>query len=437
MSIVVVGLNHRTAPLALLERVALDGAGVAKAVTGIATRDSVREAIVLSTCNRTEVYAVADRFHGAYDDIRDLLGDLSGVDPADLAPHLYSEHDAAAVEHLFSVATGIDSMVLGESEILGQVRDAWETARAEGASRTTLNLLFRHALEVGKRARTETAIGRGTASVSQAAVELAGARLGGLVGRTVTVVGAGAMGEGIAVALRAAGVGSITVVNRSAERGKGVADRVGGDAVGLDRLADAVAASDLLLTCTGADRPVITADTVRAVGRSGRGILIVDVAVPRDVAADVADIPGVTVLDLEGLQRFADAGMSRRAGEIDDVRRLVRDELDRFTAAATALQAAPVVAALRRRADEIRSTEIERIAGRLDDDALRVVEEVTHRIVSKLLHEPSVRLRAEAGSPRGQRSASVLVDLFDLGDVGESGEVAASGESAHLAETRD
>ena len=437
MSIVVVGLNHRTAPLALLERVALDGAGVAKAVTGIATRDSVREAIVLSTCNRTEVYAVADRFHGAYDDIRDLLGDLSGVDPADLAPHLYSEHDAAAVEHLFSVATGIDSMVLGESEILGQVRDAWETARAEGASRTTLNLLFRHALEVGKRARTETAIGRGTASVSQAAVELAGARLGGLVGRTVTVVGAGAMGEGIAVALRAAGVGSITVVNRSAERGKGVADRVGGDAVGLDRLPDAVAASDLLLTCTGADRPVITADTVRAVGRSGRGILIVDVAVPRDVAADVADIPGVTVLDLEGLQRFADAGMSRRAGEIDDVRRLVRDELDRFTAAATALQAAPVVAALRRRADEIRSTEIERIAGRLDDDALRVVEEVTHRIVSKLLHEPSVRLRAEAGSPRGQRSASVLVDLFDLGDVGESGEVAASGESAHLAETRD
>jgi glutamyl-tRNA reductase len=432
MSIVVIGLNHRTAPLALLERVALDGAGVAKAVTGIAARDTVREAVVLSTCNRTEVYAVVDRFHGAYDDIRDLLGDLSGVDPADLAPHLYSEHDDAAVEHLFAVATGIDSMVLGESEILGQVRDAWETARAEGASRTTLNLLLRHALEVGKRARTETAIGRGTASVSHAAVELATEHLGDLTGRTVAVVGAGSMGEGIAVALRATGVGSITVVNRSADRGRLVADRVGGDAVGLEGLAGALATSDLILTCTGAERPVITADMVRAVSTPGRDLLFVDVAVPRDVAVDVADLPGVTVLDLEGLQRFAEAGVSRRASEIDDVRRLVRAELDRFTAAATALQAAPVLAALHRRADEIRSAEIDRVAGRLDDEARRVVEEITHRIIGKLLHGPSVRLRAEVGSPRGQRSASVLVDLFDLGDVGETD---VDGDTAHSAET--
>lgn len=430
MSIVVVGLNHRTAPLALLERVALDGAGVAKAVTGIAMRDTVREAVVLSTCNRTEVYVVADRFHGAYDDIRDLLGDIAGIDPADLAGHVYSEHDEAAVEHLFAVAAGIDSMVLGESEILGQVRDAWETARAEGASRTTLNLLFRHALEIGKRARTETAIGRGTASVSHAAVELAGERLGSLAGRTVTVVGAGAMGEGIAVALRSVGVGTITVVNRTAERGRGVADRVDGEAVGFDRLVEAVAGSDLVLTCTGSDRPVITTDVVGA--RSDRDLLLVDVAVPRDVAADVSAMPGVTVLDLEELQRFAAGGVSRRAAEVDDVRTLVRDELDRFTAAATALQAAPVVAALHRRADEIRSAEIDRIAHRLDDDTRRSVEEITRRIVGKLLHEPSVRLRAEAGSTRGQRSASVLVDLFDLGDIGDSDD-----DTAHSADPQD
>ncbi len=437
MSILVVGINHRTAPLALLERAALDAAGVAKTVSGLAARDSVREAVVLSTCNRTEIYAVADRFHGAYDDIRDLLADIAAVDTAELAGHLYSEHDEAAVGHLFSVAAGIDSMVLGESEILGQVRDAWEVARTEGASRTTLNLLFRHALEVGKRARTETAIGRGTASISHAAVELATDRLGTLAGRAVTVVGAGAMGEGIAIALRSAGVGRITVVNRTPDRGRGVADRVGGEAVGLDRLGEAVATSDLILTCTGATTPVITAGLVTASARPGHERLLIDIAVPRDVAADVADLPGVTVLDLDELQRFADRGARRRAAEVDDVQALIRDELDRFGAAATAVQAAPVVAALHRRFDEIRSAEIDRIAGRLDDDARRAVEDVTRRIVGKLLHEPSVRLRTEAGTVGGERAAAILVDLFDLGDVGESVDDPSPADPAHRADPRD
>ena len=437
MSILVVGINHRTAPLALLERAALDAAGVAKTVSGIAGRDSVREAVVLSTCNRTEVYAVADRFHGAYDDIRYLLADIASVDTAELAGHLYSEHDEAAAAHLFSVAAGIDSMVLGESEILGQVRDAWETARVEGASRTTLNLLFRHALEVGKRARTETAIGRGTASISHAAVELATDRLGTLTGRAVTVVGAGAMGEGIAVALRSAGVGRITVVNRTPERGRGVADRVGGEAVGLDRLGEVLAMSDLILTCTGATTPVITSELVAASARPGHERLLIDIAVPRDVAGDVADLPGVTVLDLDELQRFADRGARRRVAEVDDVRTLIRDELDRFGAAATALQAAPVVAALHRRFDEIRSSEIDRIAGRLDDDARRAVEEVTRRIIGKLLHEPSTRLRAEAGTAGGQRAAAMLVDLFDLGDIGATTDDPPSIDPADPTDPRD
>src|SRR6188474_202818 len=182
MSIVVIGVNHHTGPLSLLERVSIAPADLPKAIAGLVSRADVREAVVLSTCNRTEVYAVAERFHGAYADIRDFFCELGGLQPDDLHPHLYSQHDDAAVSHLFEVAAGLDSAVLGESEILGQVRTAWETAQAEGGAKASLNLLFRHAVETGKRARTETSIGRHTASVSHAAVEMANELLGTLAG---------------------------------------------------------------------------------------------------------------------------------------------------------------------------------------------------------------------------------------------------------------
>ncbi|MEI8241390.1 MAG: glutamyl-tRNA reductase, partial [Actinomycetota bacterium] len=205
MSIVVIGVNHRTGPIALLERVAVPHDTLAKAINGLVSRTNIREVAVLSTCNRTEVYAVAERFHGAYADIRDFFCELGGLEPDELHPHLYSQHDDAAVAHLFGVASGLESAVLGESEILGQVRGAWEAAQAEGGTRTTLNLLFRHAIETGKRARTETGIGKHTASVSHAAVDMANERLGSIAGKRVLVVGAGEMGEGVAVALVGAG----------------------------------------------------------------------------------------------------------------------------------------------------------------------------------------------------------------------------------------
>src|SRR4249920_2369028 len=205
MSIVVIGVNHRTGPLALLERLAIRPDAQGKAIAGLVGRHSIREAVVLSTCNRTEIYAVAERFHGAYADIRDFLCDLADLGPDELHQHLYSQHDDAAVTHLFEVAAGLDSAVLGESEILGQVRSAWEIAQHEGAARSTLNLLFRSAIEAGKRARTETGIGRGTASVSHAAVEMITDVVGDLHGKRVLVIGAGAMGEGVAIALQRAG----------------------------------------------------------------------------------------------------------------------------------------------------------------------------------------------------------------------------------------
>jgi glutamyl-tRNA reductase len=418
MSILVIGVNHRSGPLSVLERVTIAPSEVPKAVAGLARLDNVREVVVLSTCNRTEIYAVAEKFHGAYADIRDFLCDLGKISADELHPHLFSQHDDAAVTHLFEVAAGLDSAVIGETEILGQLRQAWEVAQREGGARSTLNLLFRHAVGVGKRARTETGIARGTASLSHAAVEMAVEHHGSINGRPVALVGAGAMGEGIAVALHGAGVGDVMVVNRSPERGQALADRIDAQALGLDRLREALESCDVVLTSTGSGTPVITADLVRQLDRGGRPLLFVDIAVPRDVAADVADLPNMTVLDLDDLSSWADRGRADRFAEVDRVVSIVSEEVERFGLESAALQAAPLVSSLRERAEQLRAAELVRHAKRLnqlDDEQREMIEAITRGVVAKLLHEPSVRLRNQAGTPQGERNAAAVVDLFDLG----------------------
>ncbi len=417
MSIVVIGVNHRSGPLSILERLAIAPGDVAKSVAGLAARDNLREVAVLSTCNRIEVYAVAERFHGAYADIRDFLCELGALDADDLFPYLYSQHDEAAARHLFEVAAGLDSAVLGESEVLGQVRTAWQVARDEGGVRSTLDLLFRHALRVGKRTRSETAIGRGTASISHAAVEMVGERLGPLAGRRVLVVGAGEMGVGVATALHRAGVGEIVVVNRTPERGAVLAERVAGSAVGLDQIGDALAVCDVVVACTASGQSVVTRDDVESARVPGRPLLVVDIAVPRSVDRSLADLPGVTLLDLDDLRDWAARGLAQRSAEVDMARVIVNEELEQFNLDVTARQAAPLVAQLHELAEDVRQREVERFAGRLgglDDDAKATVEALTRAIVAKLLHGPSVQLRNQAGTPRGQRNAAAVGDLFDL-----------------------
>lgn len=418
MSILVIGVNHRSGPLSVLERVTLGPDELPKAVESLAGRDNVREVVVLSTCNRTEIYAVAERFHGAYADIRDFLCTLGDIAPDELHPHLYSQHDDAAVQHLFEVAAGLDSAVVGEAEILGQLRHAWEVAQREGGARTSLNLLFRHAIGVGKRARTETAIARGTASVSHAAVEMAIEHHGSIHGRKVAVLGAGAMGEGIAVALHGAGVGDVVVVNRSPERGQALADRIGGVALGLDRLAEAIDGADVVLASTGAAAPMVTRQMMDQLPRSGRPLLFVDIGVPRDVAPEVADLADVTVLNLDDLSAWAERGRAQRLSEVGHVLDIVNDEVERFGLEAAALQAAPLVSSLRERAESFRRAELDRHARRLaqlDDQQRDLVETITRGVLAKLLHEPSVRLRQQAGTPQGERNAAAVADLFDLG----------------------
>ncbi len=429
MSVVVIGLNHRSTPLDLLERMTIGDAALTKALHDLVHREHVSEAVVLSTCNRTEVYAVAERFHGAYQDIRDFLSESAFLVPEDFSDHLYVHYDAPAVAHLFAVASGIDSVVVGESEILGQVRDAWDAARAEGASGPTLNLLFRHALEVGKRARTDTAIARSTTSVSQAAVAMATERLGRLDDRRILVLGAGEMGEAMALALSRAGTAELVLANRTWDKALDLAERTGGRAVRLLDVPDALVDADLLLTSTGASAALLQVeDVARTVERrGGRPLLIVDIAVPRDVDPAVGELPGVTLLDMEDLRAFADAGRDARRREVSAVQHILDEELDRYLGATSAREVAPMIVALRERAEEVRQAELERFRTKLDGlDAaqLEAVEGLTRGIISKLVHEPSVVLKDAAGSSRGDRLVASLRELFAL--EGEHRDSAAS-----------
>jgi glutamyl-tRNA reductase len=419
VSVVVLGLNHRTVPLDLLERVTIDDSRLPKALHDVMSRDHVSEAVVLSTCNRSEVYVVAEKFHPAYADLRTFFSELAFVPPEELADHLYVHDGADAASHLFEVAAGLDSAVVGEAEILGQVRTAWERAQGEHASGSQLNLLFRHALEVGKRARTETAIGRHIASVSTAAVAMAAERLGSLEGRSILVMGAGEMGEGMVRSLATNGVSDIRVANRTWERAFDLATRVDGRAIRLADLDASLTEVDLLLTGTGASSMLIEhADLARVMAaRDGRPLLIVDVAVPRDVDPTAADLPGVTLLDMDDLRAFAEAGQAERRREVAAVRTMVGEELDRYTAVSSAREVAPLVAALREHAEDVRRAELERFRsklGELDERQIEAVEALTHGIVAKLLHQPTVGLKDAAGTPKGERLAEALRDLFDL-----------------------
>lgn len=420
MSVVVIGLNHRSTPLDLLERMTIGGARLPKALHDLVSRADVSEAVVLSTCNRTEVYAVAERFHGAYQDIRDFFAEVAFLAPEDFADHLYVHYDAPAVAHLFSVASGLDSAVLGESEILGQVKRAWQIARVEGAAGPALNLLFRHALEAGKRARTDTGIARSITSVSQAAVAMAAARLDGLSGRRVLVLGAGEMGEAMAVGLAKAG-SELSLANRTWERAVQLAARVDGRAVRLLDVPAALADVDVLLSSTGAAVPLLAADDVEAViaARHGRPLLIVDIAVPRDIDPAVGRLPGVTLLDMDDLRAFADAGSLARRGAVASVQELLDDELERYLGATSAREVAPMIVALRDRAEGVRQAELDRFRVKLDGlDAvqLEAIEGLTRGIIGKLLHDPSIVLKDAAGSPRGERLVASLRELFALDD---------------------
>lgn len=419
MSLVVVGLNHRTTPVEVLERVAVAREDLSSALHELAKREHVAEVVVLSTCNRTEIYARATKFHPCVAELTDFLAGHSGVPATELTDYLYTFHDDAAVNHLFGVASGIDSMILGEGEILGQVRTAWTDARSADAVRQSLGALFRHAVEVGKRARTETGIARRAVSVSSAAVWLATERLGNLEGRRVLVLGAGKMGEGMAMALAGSGVAEVVVVNRGRERGGDLAERIGGRPIDLAELPQALEDADVLLASTGSGEALVTRRQIEdaMAARPARPLLVVDIAVPRDVDPAAAAVPAVTLLDIDDLKAFVEESMDGRRSEVERVREIIGAEVERHRADASAREVAPLVVALRARGEEVRLAELERHAARLaalDPEAREAVEALTRGIVNKLLHEPTVRVKEAAGEADEESLAEALAALFDL-----------------------
>ena len=418
MSIVVLGVNYHTSPVTLLEKVMIPVPAMSEALRVLSNHSDIREVVVLSTCNRTEVYAVAERFHAAHTDILEFLCTTSGLSADEITPHLYSQFDDDAVVHLFEVAAGIDSAVLGETEIVGQVRDAWDFAMKQGTSRSTLNLLFRYALESGKRARTETGISRSTASVAHAAVEMAEEILGTLSGKRVLVVGAGEMGEGVAGALSRAGTESITVLNRTASRAEALADKIGARVSEFESLETELFTADVVLACTGAGGVIIDHELMARV-RNGVStpLLVVDIALPRDVAASVAELPGITLRDLDHLSDWAQRGIDKRASEVGQVREIIGEEVKRFLLDQTQRQAAPLVAQLREVVESIRTAEMDRFESALSamtPEQRELVESISHGIINKMLHAPSVRLREAAGTPQGERLSAAVRDLFSL-----------------------
>ena len=414
MSIVAVGVDHRSAPLSLLERMTVPSAGLDKALHELRSSDHLSEVVLISTCNRTEVYAVCEGFHPAVDDIHRFFSSLSGLPTYRFVETLVTRIDDEAVHHLFRVTAGLDSAVVGESEILGQVREAMMRA----APGPRLDALFRHALEVGKRARTETAIARGTASVSHAAVQLAEAQLGSLVGRSVLVLGTGEIGVSMTTALQHAGVGEVLVANRTRQKAAALAARIQATTVPLHELPSALARVDVLLTATSSAEIVLGVDDLAAVMALRQApLLVVDAAMPRDVDPAAASLEGLTLLDLDAIRTFVEAGLSSRRAEITSVEAIVRDELDRFAAGASARQVAPVVTALRAHLELIRSAELARYDTRLSgltDEQREAVSALTRQLVGKIAHEPTVRLKEAAGTIRGQRMADALRTLFDL-----------------------
>jgi len=415
MSLVAIGLSHRTAPLSVLERVAL-APDAARDLATLALRgEHVSESLVLATCNRVEVYAEVTTFHGGLADVGQALCEATGVTLDELRDHLYVHYADRAVAHLFSVACGLDSMAVGESQVLGQLRQALRSAQDAGDTGRVLDPLVQQALRVGKRAHSETSIDRAGASLVSAGLRRAERSLGPVSGLQVLVVGAGSMSALAATTAAREGAASVTIANRTPERAERLAEAVGGRAVPLTELATELARADLVISCTGAVGHVVDAGTA-AESAAGRGPqLYVDLALPRDVDPAVAALPGVEVADLEALGQ--DLSAAQLGEDVDEVRSLVTAEVSDYLAAVRVQAVAPTVAALRARAAEVVEAELARLGKRLPDvdDATREeVQLAVHRVVEKLLHVPTVRVKELASRDDGDSYAAALRELFDL-----------------------
>ncbi len=418
MEIFILGLSHKTAPVEIREKFCVPRESVPEILQRLLRIPGVREGLVLSTCNRMEVLWAGDGEEGV-SAVRELLGRVSGLTSPEVDPYLHLFRGEEAVHHLFRIASSLDSMVLGEPQILGQVRDGYERAAERGAAGSVLSVLFQRALAAGKRARTETGISRNATSVSHAAVELARQILGDLAGRTVLVVGVGEMSELTAKNLVDNGAGTLLVINRTWERARELAGRFGGTALPWDSIGEALLRSDIVISSTGSSRVLFGPDLACPVmrDRQGKPLFFIDIAVPRDVDPAVRGIEGVHLYDIDDLQSVVEANLREREREVPKVQAIVDEETESFVAWLRCQEVVPTLVALRDRLEQIREGELARYGGklRLDERERNAVEALTQAIVNKILHTPTVRLKAQANDGACGLYVDALKDLFDLG----------------------
>ena len=419
MHLIVVGLSHRTAPVEQREKAALTDAAARGLVRSLIGRRDIHEAIALSTCNRTEVYVRADDSSAAEDAVCRALVEHTDISRDELDCARYAHREERAAVHLLRVASSLDAMVLGESEIQGQVRDAFDQAHEEDTVGPVLDNLFRKALETGKRVRHETAIGAGVVSVASVAVELAREAVVDLDARRVLLIGAGDVAETTAAALVRSGVGELVVANRTVSTARRLAERIGGEGVGFDRLAEELASADIVISSTDAPHPVLGHNDVEQAMRSrpGRPMVLIDIAVPRDLEPDIAAVPGVRLYDIDDLERVVEGNLNGRQLEAEQAEVIVLGEARRFTEWRRALSVAPTIGSLRSLAETVRAGEVAKVAGQWDSlsDADRQrIEQLTRSIVNKLLHEPTVRLRAAVAEGDGVAHVESLRHLFGI-----------------------
>ncbi|MYS21608.1 glutamyl-tRNA reductase [Streptomyces sp. DvalAA-14] len=423
MSVLVVGLSHRTAPVSVLERATLDQGARTKLLQDALAAEPATEAVALATCNRIELYADVDKFHAGVAELSTLLAQHSGVGLEELTPYLYVHYEDRAVHHLLTVACGLDSMVVGEGQILGQIKDALAIGQELHTAGRLLNDLFQQALRVGKRAHSETGIDRAGQSLVTFGLAQLTPATGDVRGKRALVVGAGSMSSLAAATLARAGVAELTIANRTVERAERLAHTLSEQgtparAITMSAVAAALADADLVVSCTGAAGLVLTADDLRAAVAArpgGAPLAVLDLAMPRDIDGAAGEVDGVTLVDIESLAAAsADAPM---AADVDQVREIVASEVAAFGTAQRAARITPTVVALRAMAADVVAGELSRLDGRLPDlnDKQRAeITQTVRRVVDKLLHAPTVRVKQLAGEPGGAGYADALRELFDL-----------------------
>jgi glutamyl-tRNA reductase len=419
MHLFLLGVSHRTTSVELRERLDFATRGLGPALSALAARPNADEAVVLSTCNRAEIYVACDEVAAARADLLAFLAEYHAVAEADLAPHVYERVDADAARHLFRVAGGLDSLVVGEPQILGQVKEAYSAAAQGGTAGPVLNKVFPWSFTVGKRVRTETALSEGAVSISFAATSLAKKIFGDLAGRTVLVIGAGEMGKLTAQHLKAQGVGRMLITSRTLAHAASLAESIGGVPVPWADMVSSLSQADIVITATGAQLPILMRQQVEAVmrGRRNRPLFLIDIALPRDVDPAVGDLGSVFLYNIDDLQAVVRENLTRRAAEVARAEAIVVDEVQKFETWLTARHAIPTVVALRQRFEAVRRNELDRLQPKLaglPPEARTRVEEITRLLIEKLLITPTEQLKSTPDPERVRTYADALTRLFAL-----------------------